>query len=303
MLVRNIKLGTVAAATTIAFAGLLTFSNGTTYAQSGLGPNNIEQSSAIAQTASPDGRGHGNRGNRGNSWLTSEEKLALTAEALGMTVEELTAAKEAGQSMEEILEAQGLTAEEFQAAKQAAMIAAVNQAVADGELTQEEADALIERIENGGKGHGNRGHGNKGKSNWLTGEEKQALKADVLGMSVEDLAAAKEAGQSLSEIAEAQGMTLEEFKADLDAALIVVVDQAVADGELTQEQADRIIEKIERDRDDNSDDNDGDEGDDTAETDTDGEVQALSILSFASSVTEVAGTTQTVKVFMPIVMR
>ena len=234
MLARTIKLGTVA--TTFAFAGLLTF-NAITYAQ---GPVNGEpqQRPATVQQVNNEAA---NRGGGQSNWLTTEEKHALVATVLGMTVDELTAAKEAGQSFTEIVAAQGMTIDEFKAAKQAALIAAANQAVVDGELTQEEADAIIERIENGGKD----GHGNGGRASWLTDEEKQALVAGVLGMSVEDLAAAKEAGQKLSEIVEAQGMTMEAFKAAKQTALIASVNQAVVDGELTQEEADAAIERIE----------------------------------------------------------
>lgn len=84
------------------------------------------------------------------------EHKAAVAEILGLTVEELEAAHEAGQRLDEIVEAQGLTMEEFHAEMQAIRIAQINQAVADGELTQEEADAMIERIESceGGPGRG-----------------------------------------------------------------------------------------------------------------------------------------------------
>ena len=93
-----------------------------------------------------------------NSVITREEKKEMAASILGMTVADLEAAKEAGQSKSELVEAAGLTMEEFKAAMQTAMIAEVNQAVFDGEITQEQADALIDRIENGRDG-GRRGRG------------------------------------------------------------------------------------------------------------------------------------------------
>ena len=71
--------------------------------------------------------------------VTEEEREALRAEveaafaaALGVSVEDLEAAKAA-----------------LQAEHQAEVIARVNEKVADGTLTQEEADAIIERIESG----------------------------------------------------------------------------------------------------------------------------------------------------------
>ena len=189
-----------------------------------------------------DGRGHG--GQHGNRWLSRDEKKAIIASALNMTVEELQTAKESGQSMEEIIAAQGLTTEEYEAALQAGLIAAANQAVTDGELTQEQADTIIANIESGNFGFGNHNHGNGG-SRWLSRGEKREIIAGVLGMTVEELEAAKESGQSMSEIIEAQGMTTEQYEAALQAALIEAANQAVSDGELTQEQADTIIANLE----------------------------------------------------------
>lgn len=184
-----------------------------------------------------DGRGHGSR------WLSRDEKKAIKAGALNMTVEELQAAKDAGQSMEEIITAQGLTTEEYEAALQAGLIAAANQAVTDGELTQEQADTIIANIESGNFGFGNH-HGNSG-SRWLSRDEKRAIIAGALGMTVEELEAAKDSGQSMSEIIEAQGMTTEQYEAALQTALIEAANQAVTDGELTQEEADTIIANLE----------------------------------------------------------
>jgi hypothetical protein len=89
----------------------------------------------------------------------------MTAEALGMTVEELQAAREAGKSMADLLEEQGLTAAQFQEAMTAARQAAVEKAVADGVITQEQADQILAN----GAGHGffpgfggKGGHGGRG---------------------------------------------------------------------------------------------------------------------------------------------
>jgi len=94
------------------------------------------------------------------------ERQAMKAEVLGLTVEELQDARDAGQRLNEIVEAQGMTMEEFHAEVQAAKIDQINQAIADGEMTQAEADAMIERIENGcgrgGSGHGGPERGGRG---------------------------------------------------------------------------------------------------------------------------------------------
>jgi hypothetical protein len=60
-----------------------------------------------------------------------------------MTVEELQAARDAGTSMTDILTEQGLTAAEYRTALQAAYEAAIQQAVDDGVITQEQADLVL----------------------------------------------------------------------------------------------------------------------------------------------------------------
>ncbi|MEM7538459.1 MAG: hypothetical protein AAF639_40200 [Chloroflexota bacterium] len=137
------------AAITMATVGIMTFT-GVSYAQGPVGDGDTAGRPALAQ------RG----GERGlmNTVITREEKKEMAASILNMSVADLEAAKEAGQSKSELVEAAGLTMEEFKAAMQTAMIAEVNQALFDGEITQEQADSLIERIENGRDG-GRRGRG------------------------------------------------------------------------------------------------------------------------------------------------
>jgi hypothetical protein len=71
------------------------------------------------------------------------DKEALMAEALGINVDELQAAREEGTSMAELIDSLGLTASEVATAHQAAYEAAVQQAVEDGVLTQAQADQIL----------------------------------------------------------------------------------------------------------------------------------------------------------------
>jgi hypothetical protein len=68
-------------------------------------------------------------------------------------------------------------------------------------------------------------------------DELVAVYADKLGLSVEDLEARLAAGETLSQVALAQGLTFEEFFALRAEARAQALDQAVADGDLTQAQA------------------------------------------------------------------
>ncbi len=68
---------------------------------------------------------------------------ALMAEALGISPADLQAAREEGKSLAALLEESGLTYAEFAQAKQDAYQAAVQQAVDDNVLTQEQADQIL----------------------------------------------------------------------------------------------------------------------------------------------------------------
>jgi hypothetical protein len=74
------------------------------------------------------------------------------AEALGLTPEELFAELHAGESLADIAEAKGVDVQTvydaMSAARGEAMQQALQQAVEDGRITQEQADQMIERLEN-----------------------------------------------------------------------------------------------------------------------------------------------------------
>jgi hypothetical protein len=69
--------------------------------------------------------------------------LAAYAEAFGLTLEEVAARFEAGDSLWDIASSQGLTIEEYQARLELARTMAINQALADGVITQEQADWML----------------------------------------------------------------------------------------------------------------------------------------------------------------
>ncbi|NOZ48770.1 MAG: hypothetical protein GXP37_01825 [Chloroflexi bacterium] len=111
-----------------------------------------------------------------------------------------------------LADALGITTEELQAAHEQAFDAALDQAVAEGLITQTQADFMKEH-----SGVARRGLGMLAPLQRFAKVDidMEALLADALGISVDDLNAAK------------------------DAAFVAGLEQAVADGRLTQEQADQ----------------------------------------------------------------
>ena len=101
------------------------------------------------------GRGMGGFGRGGFAWSGGGPwtMFDTAAEALGLTPEELFAELRAGKSPAEIAEEQGVEVEALydamNAARGEAMQQAIEQAVQDGRLSQEQADQMLERLESG----------------------------------------------------------------------------------------------------------------------------------------------------------
>ena len=123
----------------------------------------------------------------------------------------------------------------------------VDQAVEDGRLTEEQADALKERIDSGdaplvfgGFGGPGFGHGHFGHFADLDAA------ATYLGLTEAELRAELEDGKTLAEIAEAEGKSVDGLVQALLKAASTRIDQAVVDGKLTQAQADELEAGLEQ---------------------------------------------------------
>ena len=116
----------------------------------------------------------------------------------------------------------------------------VDAAVADGRLTKEQGDALKQRIESGqaplfGLGGGPGGHDRGGHLGDLDAA------ASYLGLTEDQLRTQLQSGKTLADVAKAQGKSVDGLIDALVAATKKHLDEAVADGRLTQSQADQIL--------------------------------------------------------------
>ena len=183
----------------------------------------------FVQDAAPDGeteRVHrqSRRGNRS----AQIDKMAVIADALGISVEELDAAREDGSTLEELAAANGTTVDAVHDALFNAKVDAINEAVAAGEMTQEQADQVIANMELHRLAH-----------EIIDRDALKQVAADTLGITVEEMEAAdtREAKEQLLVDA---GVTREEIRTAVEAAKAEMIADAVADGTITQEQADQI---------------------------------------------------------------
>lgn len=173
---------------------------------------------------------------------------AVTAETLGVSVEELEAADREGRA--ELLEAAGLTPEDIQAAVEAAWPSIVAEAEDNGLITAEQATILLEngpriggpRGRRGGPGGGRGGNGFG--AGFLPPETRQEIVATSLGITVEALEAYHADGLDIREIAEELGLEMSDVREAVQEATIAAVEEAAANGTITEEQAETILNHI-----------------------------------------------------------
>ena len=138
----------------------------------------------------------------------------------------------------------GISAEELTTAMSNAQFDLIDEAVANGKLTEDEAAKLKERVNEYGPlsvlGLRHRKDGAVCRGAKVV----VGAAADVLQMDRAEIVSALRSGQSLAEIAQSKGMSVEDFKAALIQSVKGKLDATVADGTITQEQADRAYTVI-----------------------------------------------------------
>lgn len=192
----------------------------------------------------------GHRGGPGGALGARGDQGEALAAQLGITVEELQAANEnvrtqlaeqAGEDetgrfdrrgarvdsevMQQMLADElGITVEQLTAATEAVRDAALAEALANGEITQEQID---------------RKEAAEAVGDYI---DQEALLAGVLGISVDELEVLKTDREGLSALMEAQGLDREALQTALQAAYDAALADAVNAGVITQEQADLLQE-------------------------------------------------------------
>lgn len=121
---------------------------------------------------------------QGGQFGVGGKMSAAIAKALGIEAEALEEARQSGKSLANIAEAQGVDKDVLLGAMMEVHRAALDEAVAEGRITQERADAMLERMREratdriddtqtgpfGGRGHGARGErGERGALGDCTG--------------------------------------------------------------------------------------------------------------------------------------
>jgi polyhydroxyalkanoate synthesis regulator phasin len=141
----------------------------------------------------------------------------------------------------------GVTPAELSDALKKALKNRIDEAVAEGRLTEEQANRLEERLDANEypflAGFGLRGH-RHGDFGHRRGFARLETAASHLGMSQEELREELREGKTLAEIAREQGKTAAGLVQLLVAVQTKRIDEAVDDGRITEEQATELKEGL-----------------------------------------------------------
>lgn len=189
-------------------------------------------------------------------WVPAAAAVALTAAiGLGASVMAQTPAPgtDDGTSiLDRVAQKLGISSDTLGEAIESSLNEEIDERVASGDLTQEQADAIKARIAalpddallGGPHGRGFGGPGRHGHFAMAVGADL----AEFLGITTEELRTELQAdGATLATVAAAHGKTRDELKSFLTSQIKARLDERVANGDLTQEEADeRLANRTEK---------------------------------------------------------
>lgn len=180
------------------------------------------------------------------------------AEEIGVDAQTLVDELESGGTIADVAEASGTTGEAVVAALLADLQAKVDEAVADGDITQARADQIVEKTEENLtflvnstqdeiQAEREARRAEREAEREARREERQQLLEDTIGIPFADIQAELEEGETLADIAAGQGVDLDTLVAALVAPKAAALQEQVNEGLITQETADeRLAEFTER---------------------------------------------------------
>jgi polyhydroxyalkanoate synthesis regulator phasin len=152
----------------------------------------------------------------------------------------------AGRFKEALAGILGISVEKYDAAVEQAQKQVLDEAVSEGWLTQDQADLYKWRMDQA-PGFGMRGmdkgFGGFGRGMYGGGNDLVSIAADTLDMKLTDLLTELQGGKSIADVAKEKGVDTQTIVDAYAAQLKETLDKAVADGRITQNQADWQLEQ------------------------------------------------------------
>lgn len=203
----------------------------------------------VAASASAQGPGSGPNWLREPGERIGQRLLDTVAEATGLPVEDILTRLRDGESLADIAEANGIDPQTIVDEVKAELSAEIEAAVKDGRLREFAAnrlsarlDAALERAMNASlPGWFGAAHGHF--QEWLDATLAGVI-ADLAGVDLNDLLDEHFTLPSLEEVAESYGLDPEAVLSAAEARTTEAINEAVAEGVLTQEQADALLDGL-----------------------------------------------------------
>ena len=175
--------------------------------------------------------------------------LEAVAGVLGMTADELSAQLWGGRALADLADRVGVDLQNLyataQTARKESRLAVIDAAVEEGRISKEQAARMQEGIENGYGGGHLRIRLPAGRGG---GEAERVAIAEALGLTVSELQANLWGGRTLADLADRTEIPIADVQAAAEAAREEAfrerIATAVTDGDITQDQADWMIEGL-----------------------------------------------------------
>lgn len=182
------------------------------------------------------------RGGRGPGGMGHGASLTTIAETLGMTDADLRTALQAGKTVADLATEKGIALQTVVDALLAEQKTLLAQAVTDGRLTQEQADARLAELATQLPTQLSTAFtpGMRGGERGMAGGSLTTI-ATALGIPESDLMTAFQAGKSVADVATEKGVDLNTVITAIVTEQTTALQQAVSDGRLTQEQVDQQL--------------------------------------------------------------
>ncbi len=155
----------------------------------------------------------------------------------------------------------GVGEDTLTAALKTASTETVSQEVANGTITQDQADKILARISSGTLPIGIAGMG-PGRSGSVAGsvysDGRQGFRAggggfialkplaDALGIDSKDLISDLKSGKTVSDLAAVKNLTVEQLQSEILTSVKAQLDQSVSGGKMTADQENQIYSKLEQ---------------------------------------------------------
>jgi lambda repressor-like predicted transcriptional regulator/uncharacterized protein YidB (DUF937 family) len=187
----------------------------------------------------------------GTRWLAVSASSLAVALGGGAALAETGSSNPASDFLGDVAKRLGISEDKLEDAIQEATIERIDAAVAAGDITKAEGDALKERVRSGdvpppvvpGFGGPSIEHAPFGLKG-VVGPDVLDAAAGYLGMDESDVREALRDGKSLADLADEKGKSVDGLVQALRDEIRNDADEAVEDGALTDEQAERLVERL-----------------------------------------------------------